>query len=50
MSRSDPPSPDGSQLTFSHPQSLAGTEELNITASLEDLQTDEQRWVLDTVA
>ena len=31
-------------------QVLDGHEELNITASLEDLQTDEQRRVLDTVA
>jgi hypothetical protein len=48
MSR--PTSPDESLDTSDSLQAPDGSEELNITASLEDLQTDEQRRVLDTVA
>ncbi|OBT59999.1 hypothetical protein VE03_10544, partial [Pseudogymnoascus sp. 23342-1-I1] len=48
MSR--PTSPDESLDTPDSLQAPDGSEELNITASLEDLQTDEQRRVLDTVA
>ena len=50
MSGSDTASQDESLVLLSNTQTPAIPEALNITASLEDLQTDEQRCVLDTVA
>src|SRR6266536_3380383 len=47
---SDSSTSDGPLGTPVEPQTPPITEDLNITTSLEDLQTDEQRRVLDTVA